>query len=105
MPDGLLLRWMKKKEEELRLDLCGSVSACNTAKGDDVGVCVAAQTVVAVDAAGHLTGCVQTGDGVANGATGLAASTAAAQLICYNQHRAIPKRGRQPRADGGADEI
>ena len=36
---------------------------------------------------------------------GLAASTAAAQLICYNQHRAIPERGRQPRADGGADEI
>ncbi len=36
---------------------------------------------------------------------GLAASTAAAQLICYNQNRAIPERGRQPRADGGADEI
>lgn len=34
---------------------------------------------------------------------GLAASTAAAQLICYNQHRAIPERGRQPRADGGSD--
>ena len=67
MPDGLLLRWMKKKEEELRLDLCGSVSACNTAKGDDVGVCVAAQTVVAVDAAGHLTGCVQTGNDAALG--------------------------------------
>lgn len=99
-----------------------------------------------MDTAGHLTGCVQTGDGVAVGiqhmgigidldaahvlgqtqtvagaggcaagqlggdgaavgAPGLAASTAAAQLICYNQNRAIPERGRQPRADGGADEI
>ena len=36
---------------------------------------------------------------------GLAASTAAAQLICYNQHRAIPKRGRQPRADGGIADL
>lgn len=45
------------------------------------------------------------GDGAAVGAPGLAASTAAAQLICYNQNRAIPERGRQPRADGGADEI
>ena len=44
-------------------------------------------------------------DGAAVGAPGLAASTAAAQLICYNQNRAIPERGRQPRADGGADEI
>ena len=34
---------------------------------------------------------------------GLAASTAAAQLIQYNLHRAIPERGRQPRADGGTD--
>ena len=44
-------------------------------------------------------------DGAAVGALGLAASTAAARLICYNQNRAIPERGRQPRADGGADEI
>lgn len=35
---------------------------------------------------------------------GLAASTAAAQLIRYNQRRAIPERGRQPRSDGGSDE-
>lgn len=35
---------------------------------------------------------------------GLAASTAAAQLIRYNQRRAIPERGRKPRADGGSDE-
>ena len=35
---------------------------------------------------------------------GLAASTAAAQLIHYNQQRAVPERGRQPRADGGTDE-
>lgn len=32
---------------------------------------------------------------------GLAASTAAAQLIHYNQQRAVPEQGRQPRADGG----
>ncbi len=32
---------------------------------------------------------------------GLAASTAAAQLIRYNQQRAVPEQGRQPRADGG----
>ena len=32
---------------------------------------------------------------------GLAASTSAAQLIWYNQQRAIPERGHQPRADGG----
>ena len=35
---------------------------------------------------------------------GLAASTAAAQLIRYNQQRAVPERGRQPRADGGMNE-
>lgn len=35
---------------------------------------------------------------------GLAASTAAAQLICYNRQRAVPERGRQPRADGGTNE-
>ena len=35
---------------------------------------------------------------------GLAASTAAAQLIRYNQQRAVPERGRQPRADGGTNE-
>ena len=32
---------------------------------------------------------------------GLAASTSVAQLIRYNQQRAIPERGHQPRADGG----
>lgn len=32
---------------------------------------------------------------------GLAASTSAAQLIRYNQQRAVPERGHQPRADGG----
>lgn len=32
---------------------------------------------------------------------GLSASTSAAQLIWYNQQRAIPERGHQPRADGG----
>ncbi len=32
---------------------------------------------------------------------GLAASTSAAQLIWYNQLRAIPELGHQPRADGG----
>ena len=32
---------------------------------------------------------------------GLAASTSAAQLIRYNQLRAIPELGHQPRADGG----
>lgn len=32
---------------------------------------------------------------------GLAASTAAAQLIRYNQQRVVPEQGRQPRADGG----
>lgn len=32
---------------------------------------------------------------------GLAASTSAAQLIRYNQQRAIPELGHQPRADGG----
>ena len=32
---------------------------------------------------------------------GLAASTSAAQLIRYNQLRAVPERGHQPRADGG----
>ena len=32
---------------------------------------------------------------------GLAASSAAAQLIHYNQQRAVPEQGRQPRADGG----
>ncbi len=35
---------------------------------------------------------------------GLAASTAAAQLIQYNLQRAVPERGRQPRADGGSDQ-
>lgn len=35
---------------------------------------------------------------------GLAASTAAAQLIQYNLRRAVPERGRQPRADGGTDD-
>ena len=34
---------------------------------------------------------------------GLASSTAAAQLIRYNQGRAVRERGRQPRADGGND--
>ena len=32
---------------------------------------------------------------------GLSASTSAAQLIRYNQQRAVPERGHQPRADGG----
>ena len=32
---------------------------------------------------------------------GLAASTSVAQLIRYNQLRAVPERGHQPRADGG----
>ena len=32
---------------------------------------------------------------------GLAASTSAAQLIRYNQQRAVPERGHQPRSDGG----
>lgn len=32
---------------------------------------------------------------------GLAASASAAQLIRYNQLRAVPERGHQPRADGG----
>lgn len=96
---------LQRNEVDLGLGVRSGVGACNAAEGDDVGVSVAAQTVVAVDAAGHLTGCVQTGDGAAVGAPGLAASTAAAQLICYNQNRAIPERGRQPRAAGGADEI
>lgn len=58
---------------------------------------------VAADSNDHAL-CVDS-DGAAVGAPGLAASTAAAQLICYNQNCAIPERGRQPRADGGADEI
>ena len=35
---------------------------------------------------------------------GLASSTAAAQLIRYNQGRAVRERGRQPRADGGTED-
>ena len=32
---------------------------------------------------------------------GMAASAAAGQLIAFNQRRAVPELGRQPRADGG----
>lgn len=36
--------------------------------------------------------------------TKAANALAISQLIRYNQRRAIPERGRQPRADGGSDE-
>ena len=48
----------QRNEVDLGLGVRSGVGACNAAEGDDVGVSVAAQTVVAVDAAGHLTGCV-----------------------------------------------
>ena len=50
--------------------LCACVSGCavtgDAAKDHKVGHGGAAQTVCAVDAAGHFTGCKQAGDGVAD---------------------------------------
>ena len=50
--------------------LCACVSGCavtgDAAKDNEVGHSGAAQTVCAVDAAGHFTGCKQAGDGVAD---------------------------------------
>ena len=50
--------------------LCACVSGCavtgDAAKDNEVGHSGAAQTVCAVDAAGHFAGCKQAGDGGAN---------------------------------------
>ena len=45
---------------------CG-VGAGDSAEDDDIGNCVAAQTVAAMDAAGHLARSVQAGDDVSFG--------------------------------------
>ena len=50
--------------------LCACISGCavtgDAAKDNEVGHSGAAQTVCAVDAAGHFAGCKQAGDGGAN---------------------------------------